>query len=913
MKVSDLIESPPPATVMDGLEAIASTDPVVWCALNRRIKGEALVYDNARKLSEDSLGEIRRTLIKSDYESELYARLLHHRPFLKQPLRDNHRHKVYEKARQMGVTELSASETFHFLATHPGTKWITCVPDDAEILTRRGWKLWHEVEEEEEVLTLDTASHTSRWERCLEIQTHKFKGRLWDAGNHFHCTANHRWPVNVRQSGWVERDVKVTDELKQHHNLIRMAPHETSGRSILSPRMAAILGWVVTDGHHRQGQYQNMEVYQSSRKHLTEIEALLKNKRKEDHRWTSHPTIALGEKGGRIVGYNEHGEALYGDGYHVHVSLDDRDAILATGYKDKSDLSWIVTRLSQPAAEAMFDAMLKADGNWSGRNLTSRFFAKRDPRVRDAFQILCTMLGKAANLTERGLYVIEPTSRSAAIRAVYPGAEGRKYDGVVWCPRTPSGTWFMRYRGRVVFTSNTFPRDKQLIDFSTTRVSAAFAESPRMAALMGVPNQVFTKRIGDSYWIFRSAWESNLGEGVDADGVTLDEKDRMRDKVEFAFKESLKSSRFGWFREVSTPTLPNHGIDVPFRASDQQVWMVKCEKCGDWQEITWKENIVQVKDFPLGCKELPAESYEFLCRKQKCRGKLDRVYSGRWVARFPDREHIRGYHIPQLIAPWLSATRIMQDKIDLRFLDIWLCYVVGVPAGGELEMVTDEACAATCSGHQLFTSRTKDYEAVSVGVDWGQLNWVVVVGRNAINQRPYVLGIGIFEDTSKELESAEMVWNYIRSFVPDITIADAGYGKDRNSYLLRKLCPNGDEGKFYAQWYNPSQKSSRTFLAEWSDPARARVLVDRTLQLKNVCHAVKEREFGLPSLDIPQVQLLVRHLKSLAPFREIDEETKQIVETIKSSGDDHLAHALASALLGLEKVSKTGKFSFSFE
>jgi len=910
MKINEIIDKMPAASAMQGLEALASTDPVLWCALNRRVKGEPLVYDNARKLSEDSLGEIKRTLIKSDYEMELYSRLLHHRPFLKQPLRDQHRHKVYEKGRQMGVTELSASEVFHFLATHPGTKWITCVPDDAEILTRRGWMHWHEVEEDEEVLTLDTASHTSRWERCIEVQTHKFNGRLWDAGNHFHCTANHRWPVNIRQSGWVERDVKVTDELKQHHNLIRMAPHETSGRSILSPRMAAILGWVVTDGHHRQAQYNNMEVYQSSKKHLSEIEALLKNKRKADHRWCDFPTIAVGPKGGRIVGYNERGEVLYGDGFHVHVSCEDRDAILATGYRDKSDLVRIVTHLSQPAAEAMFDAMLKADGNWSGKNLTSRFFAKRDPRVRDAFQILCTVLGKAANLTERGLYVIEPDSRSAAIRAVYPGAQGRVYNGVVWCPRTPSGTWFMRYRDRVVFTSNTFPRDKQLTDFSITRVAAAFAETPRMAALAGVPNQVFTKRVGDSYWIFRSAWESNLGEGVDADGVTLDEKDRMRDKVEFAFKESLKSSKHQLFREVSTPTLPNRGIDVPWKASDQMVWMVKCERCNEYQEIDWRENIVQVKEIPLQCKELPAESYEFLCRKPKCRGKLDRVFSGQWIARFPSRTHIRGYHISQLIAPWLSATRIMQDKIDLRFLEIWLCYVVGTPAGGESVMVTDEACAAACSGHQMLPARTKDYGMISVGIDWGTFNWVVVMGRNNINNKPYVLAIGIFEDTSKELESAEMVWNFIKLFVPDITIADAGYGKDRNSYLLRRLCPNGDEGRFYAQWYNPSQKSSRTFLAEWSDPARARVLVDRLLQLKNICHAIKEREFGLPDLDIPEVALMVRHLKSLTPFREEDEETKQIIETIKSSGEDHLAHALASAWLGMEKLSKTGKFTF---
>ena len=566
---------------MSGLEAMADRDPVIWCALNRRVKGEALVYDNARQLTDGSLGEVKKTLLKSDYEDELYSRLLHHRPFLKQPLRDQHKHKVYEKGRQMGVTELSASEVFHFLATHPGTKWIT-----------------------------------------------------------------------------------------------------------------------------------------------------------------------------------------------------------------------------------------------------------------------------------------------------------------------------------------TFPRDKQLTDFSITRVAAAFEETSRMKALAGVPNQVFTKRVGDSYWIFRSAWESNLGEGVDADGVTLDEKDRMRDKVEFAFKESLKSSKHQLFREISTPTLPARGIDIPFRASDQQMWQVRCERCNLWQEIDWKENIVAVKDIPLGCKELPPESYEFLCRMQKCRGKLDRVFGGQWVARYPSRTHIRGYHISQLIAPWLSATRIMQDKIDMRFLEMWLCYVVGIPAGGESELVTDEACQAACSNHRMFQARTKDYGMISVGVDWGTLNWVVVMGRNNINGKPYVISIGIFEDTSKELESAEMVWNFIRLFVPDITIADAGYGKDRNSYLLRKLCPNGDEGRFYAQWYNPSQKSSRTFLAEWSDPARARVLVDRTLQLKNICHAVKEREFGLPNLDIPEVALLVRHLKSLTPFREENEETKQIEETIKSSGDDHLAHALASAWLGMEKLSKTSKFSY---
>jgi hypothetical protein len=130
---------------------------------------------------------------------------------------------------------------------------------------------------------------------------------------------------------------------------------------------------------------------------------------------------------------------------------------------------------------------------------------------------------------------------------------------------------------------------------------------------------------------------------------------------------------------------------------------------------------------------------------------------------------------------------------------------------------------------------------------------------------------------------------------------------------MRKLCPVGNEGRFYAQWYNPSQKSSRTFQPEFSDPTRGRVLVDRTMALKNICHAIKQREFGLPTLSIDKMQLLMRHMKNLAPFREVDEESKEIIETVRSAGDDHLAHALASAWLGMEKLSKMSRFGFSFE
>lgn len=340
----------------------------------------------------------------------------------------------------------------------------------------------------------------------------------------------------------------------------------------------------------------------------------------------------------------------------------------------------------------------------------------------------------------------------------------------------------------------TFPREKQLTDFSTTRITEVMEESPRMKRLFGTPNQTFLKKIGtSSFLLLRSAWESSLGEGIDADGVTFDEKDRMKEGIEVAFRESLSSSKFGLMREVSTPTLPGRGVDASFLHSDQMEWHVACEKCGMWQTIEYPENIIQLKEIGAGAKELEEGTYEFQCRKEKCRGNLDRVH-GYWVPKYPSRVNIRGYLIPQSICPWISATQLMQKKIDYKFQQLWENYCLGRTSVGENVLLSEEAFENATSGHEMVGARTADWDQITVGIDWGYLNWVIVIGRNVHNGKKYLLNIGVFEDDMKqELQSVKRVDEFIAPFAPDIIVADAGYGKDRNLYLLRKY-----PGKLFA-------------------------------------------------------------------------------------------------------------------
>lgn len=440
----------------------------------------------------------------------------------------------------------------------------------------------------------------------------------------------------------------------------------------------------------------------------------------------------------------------------------------------------------------------------------------------------------------------------------------------------------------------TFPRDTQLKDFSVTRINEALGETPAMQQLVGVPNQVYTKRIGESYLILRSAWESNLGEGVDADGVTLDEKDRMKEGIDIAFRESLQSSRFGYLREISTPTLPGRGVDMPFQRSCQYEWFVKCESCGQRQTIAYPDNVIQMRDVPIGTKQLEPGSYEYLCRRENCRGKLDRL-SGEWVPRYPSRTHIAGYHMPQTIAVWQDATKLMQKKIDYKFAQLWMNYCLAECSVGERILLSDADFERCGAGHEWQTCRTNEWSRIVVGIDWGNFNWALVLGVNAFNNMPYLIGFTVFEDDDRDpLGSARAMDNFLRPFEPDLIVADAGYGKDRNAYLLKRW-----ESQFFAAYYNPSDKHSRTFKPQFIEQS-SRVLADRTISLKTACQIIKDRGIGLPE-DGQQLKLFREHMQNLAPLQI--EEDGTIYEVIDKTGDDHLAHCFGYAVMAYEQVT----------
>jgi len=452
----------------------------------------------------------------------------------------------------------------------------------------------------------------------------------------------------------------------------------------------------------------------------------------------------------------------------------------------------------------------------------------------------------------------------------------------------------------------TFPRDKQLRPFSQTRVDAAINSSSYLSSLC--PDNpkyrnVYQKRFLNNSNIFMvSAWESGLGEGTAADMVCFDEYDRMQEDVWTAFSEALSASTYRMMRRFSTPTVPARGVAKFYAMSDQHQYFLKCEHCGEWQTLSFEENVIQVK--PNGVQEhiQYVEDGTFIIACKKCKQELNRMQKGEWVPAYSGR-NVRGYHISQLYCPWISADDIYRKRLRYASDQLFYNYVLGMEYCEEGALLT-RTDFLNCVNPEIGPTTSRgECVMVSVGIDWGRTNWVVVLGLLP-NGRERVLSAFWVNDTPVALEQVKIIAAKLAPYNPDIIVCDTGYGKDRNAELL-SIFPGRVWGCEYAD---------KGFLASWRDGQYV-VRVNRTLSIRQAILAFKKRQVEVWRMD-NVMETMCSHLESLTIVQEEDEETGEITESVASMGPDHLAHAFNYAHIALDserfQIREGGGFDYRF-
>lgn len=185
-----------------------------------------------------------------------------------------------------------------------------------------------------------------------------------------------------------------------------------------------------------------------------------------------------------------------------------------------------------------------------------------------------------------------------------------------------------------------FPTDTDAQYISKTKVSPFIDINPNtIRPFIGKVDEVGARQIGDGYYYMRGASQtrqidgqagsSSKAKSITGDRLIYDEFDEMdMDMVEL-FKKRVYASKRKEEVYISTPTLPDYGIDKKYNESNQCMWVIKCSRCG-------KDTILEM-EFPEILIEDAQGRVHRICKH--CRKPLSGrdIASGQWVPQYPSR------------------------------------------------------------------------------------------------------------------------------------------------------------------------------------------------------------------------------------------------------------------------------------
>ena len=320
-----------------------------------------------------------------------------------------------------------------------------CLPLDTEILTKDGWKAHDQLSVGELVAAYDWAgSRTVVWSSLNKVvyKDDQPLVEMTQKSFRFVCTPDHAWIVKRRKRLRRTRDTYRRQNLDTisfsgDQALVLAAPCVEQGELNCSPAMAAVLGWLVTDGwtYRKKGMTQG---------------AMLSQKN-----YAQRVIDDLNDSGltWKEVKPNKYGVRLF---YLTTEAL--RTLFKITTYREKSDLSRIVTRLSPEARRAMLDAMLSAEGTISTKTFEKAIFCQQKGHVSDAFQILASLCGVRMGVQRQHESQWGTSHRIPLLR--FPILKSPRLTPVLglhrtWCPSVNEGAVVVRQRGQVTITGNT--------------------------------------------------------------------------------------------------------------------------------------------------------------------------------------------------------------------------------------------------------------------------------------------------------------------------------------------------------------------------------------------------------------------------------------------------------------------------
>lgn len=407
--------------------------------------------------------------------------------------------------------------------------------------------------------------------------------------------------------------------------------------------------------------------------------------------------------------------------------------------------------------------------------------------------------------------------------------------------------------------------------FVRPKVNPLIQANPAIKAMLKVDSEGL-KGFNDNFLYLIGANAESQALSYTADVLKVDEKDRSDLGIVEILPQRMDFSKYGWIREFSNPSAEGIGVDATYQQSNQLEWFVRCHHCNHW---AWMEfdAMPESRPQPHYVDQLQAIFACGGCHKEL--SDADRI-RGEWVARWPMRDAIHGYHFSQMMAPWFTAQRIIDKYTGPKALTIenFNNYVLGKAYTAANLKFSRETILRACRPGKPFL------RGVVMGSDIGKPHW-------------YWLGnsTGVFEiGKADSWDDLDRIFELNRC---DAWVADAAPEFTEVQMRIRKY-----PGKFYGCRYIDDTKEAGIVRWQTGDK-QGYVYADRARIIDRLVQEVTSQEIRFlcqPS----ELEPLISHAGNIYRRVETDESGHTKVRWItvgKSSGEtgsakpDHLVHA----------------------
>lgn len=281
-------------------------------------------------------------------------------------------------------------------------------------------------------------------------------------------------------------------------------------------------------------------------------------------------------------------------------------------------------------------------------------------------------------------------------------------------------------------TIYTLPSATAAQNFMKTRIDPVIDDSAYLRELVSkeVDNSSI-KRLSNSYLYLKGCQVDRQAISVPADMLVCDEVNNSDQEVLTLFESRLIHSAYALRVFLSTPSIPNFGIDRLFKQSRRKFCMCQCAKCNEWFIPDYHEH-VRVPGFADAMDKITKSHFQdprfrwmdAFVSCPKCDQPVDMVHAKReWVLENPDDAFLdSGYQVSPFDCPTIiKPSALVKSSVDYeRPVDFY-----NQRLGKSLE---DKETSLAKSELEDVTIR--DYQAGShsyvMGVDMGTFCWVVI-------------------------------------------------------------------------------------------------------------------------------------------------------------------------------------------